>query len=315
MQRIVFLDQASLPVPLPPVTFPHVWVSYPATRAEERAVRLQGASIAVVNKVRMDAELLAALPDLRMIALAATGSDNIDLQACQERGIAVSNIRDYALDSVPEHALAMLFALRRALPHYRQAMQQGEWQQAGQFCLFGPPLLDVAGSRLGIVGHGSLGQALARKAQALGMQVWFAERKGAVRCRPGYHPFDEVLQQCDAISLHCPLTPETRHLIGARELALMPRHAIVLNTARGALIEPHALLQALRAGRLGGAGIDVLPEEPPIHGHPLLEAALPNLLVTPHVAWASQQAMQQLAIQLVENLHAFWAGERLRRLV
>lgn len=315
MHRIVFLDQASLPVPLAPLSFPHTWIAYPATRQEERAARLQGATIAVVNKVRMDAELLAMLPDLRMIALAATGSDNVDLQACQERGIAVCNIRDYALDSVPEHVLAMLFTLRRALPYYRQALQQGEWQQATQFCLFGPPLLDVAGSRLGIIGHGSLGQALARKAQALGMQVWFAERKGAEKCRPGYHPFDDVLRQCDALSLHCPLTAETRHLIGARELALMPRHAVLINTARGALVAPQALLQALRAGRLGGAAIDVLPEEPPVQGHPLLAENLPNLLITPHIAWASQQAMQRLAAQLVENLHAFVAGQRLRRLV
>lgn len=314
MQRIVFLDRESLPVPLRKPSFAHAWEEYDRTSPDEVASRLEGASIAIVNKVKLPGELLSRLPQLRMIALSATGSDNIDLAHCREHDIVVSNIRDYAGDSLPEHVLAMLFALRRGLFGWRQDLKAGLWQQSSQFCLFTRPMQDVAGSRLGIVGRGDLGLSLARKAEALGMNVRFAEHKGAKLVRPGYTDFDEVLATSDAISLHCPLTAETRGLIGADELARMPRHAVLINTARGALIDDAALLDALREGRLGGAGIDVLPEEPPRQGHPLLEADLPNLIVTPHVAWSSRQAMETMAEQLIGNLEAFCAGEPRNRL-
>ena len=314
MQRIVFLDRESLPVPLRKSSFAHEWAEYDRTSPDEVASRLEGATIAIVNKVKLQGDVLSRLPQLRMIALAATGSDNVDLAYCREHGIAVSNIRDYAGDSLPEHVLALLFALRRGLFGWRQDLKAGLWQQSSQFCLFTRPMQDVAGSRLGIVGRGDLGLSLARKAEALGMTVRFAEHKGAKVVRPGYTDFDEVLGTSDAISLHCPLTAETRGLIGADELARMPRHAVLINTARGALLDYVALLDALREGRLGGAGIDVLPEEPPRQGHPLLEADLPNLIVTPHVAWSSRQAMETMAEQLIGNLEAFCAGVPKNRL-
>lgn len=314
MHHIVFLDQGSLPMVLKPLQSPHTWHDYPQTGPEDVVSRLQGATIAVVNKVRLTAEILASLPDLKMIAIAATGSDNIDLAYCKAHGIVVSNIRNYALDTVPEHALAMLFALRRSLPGWQKDIAAGKWQTSPHFCLFDYPILDIADSTLGIIGSGSLGQSLARKAQALGMKVLFADRKDATTLRDGFTAFDDVLQQSDAISLHCPLTPQTKDLMGAREFGLMRPHAILLNTARGALVHADALLAALRTGQIGGAGIDVLPEEPPRQGHPFLDANLPNLLVTPHVAWSSQQAMRKLADQLVDNMDAFIAGTPQNRL-
>ena len=308
MHHIVFLDKGSLPVTLKPLQSPHSWHEHAYTGPDDIVPRLQGASIAVVNKVRLTESVLAALPDLKMIAIAATGSDNVDLAYCKAKGIVVSNIRNYALDSVPEHVLAMLFALRRSLPGWQKSLSAGEWQTAQHFCLFDYPILDIAGSTLGIIGSGSLGQSLAKKAQALGMRVLFAERKGASDVRDGFTAFDDVLRQSDAISLHCPLTPQTKDLMAAREFALMQPHAILLNTARGALVHADDLLAALQSGQIGGAGIDVLPEEPPRQGHPFLDVSLPNLMVTPHVAWSSQQAMRKLADQLVDNMDAFIAG-------
>jgi glycerate dehydrogenase len=302
--NIVFLDRATLAVALRPPGFPHDHREYAATTADQAAERLAGATIAIINKVPLRAETLAQLPDLKLIALAATGSDCVDKDYCRAHGIAVCNIRDYATDSVPEHVLALIFALRRSLVAYDQDLRRGKWQQIDQFCYFDHPIRGIAGSVLGIVGYGALGRALADRARALGMEVIATGSKSG----PGLVELDALMRRSDIVSLHCPLTDATRGMIDARSLALMKPDAILINTARGALIDEPALAEALRSGRIGGAGIDVLSEEPPRNGNILLDLDLLNLIVTPHIAWASEPAQQRLAEQLVENIEAFAAG-------
>jgi glycerate dehydrogenase len=243
------------------------------------------------------------------VAVAATGVNNVDVAALRARGIGVSNIRCYAGVSVSEHVLALMLSLRRRLIEYREDLRAGAWQRADGFCLLTHPIADLKGSTLGLVGHGDLGAHVAALARALGMRVLVAERRGAASARPDRTPFEQVLREADVLSLHAPLTPDTAHLIGAAELALMKPTALLINTARGGLVDEAALARALVDGAIAGAGIDVLPEEPPRHGSPLLDLDLPNLLVTPHIAWASAQSMQALADQLIDNLDAFARGE------
>ncbi|MCK6411214.1 MAG: D-2-hydroxyacid dehydrogenase [Azonexus sp.] len=311
MWRIVNLDAAGLPVELPLPGFEHQWVSHAATAADEVLARLQGAQIAVTNKVPLSAATVDALPELKMIAIAATGANHIDLAACRARGIVVSNIRGYAEHTVPEHVLSLILALLRNLVAWRQTLQAGAWSQASQFCLFEHPIRDLHGSTLALVGSGSLGQGVARLATAFGMRVLQVERKGLATPRPGYVSFAQALAEADVLSLHCPLTPETRHLIGEAELRAMRRDALLINTARGGIVDELALARALREGWIGGAGFDVLSSEPPPADHPLLAPdllALPNFILTPHVAWSSRPAMQALATQLIGNIEAFVAG-------
>ncbi|HAS6253168.1 TPA: D-2-hydroxyacid dehydrogenase [Vibrio vulnificus] len=315
---VVFLDRATIPahITLPTLAFEHRWVEYDFTSPEQVIERLQEADIVITNKVLLDQAVLAQLPNLRMIAVAATGFNNVDVDFCAEKGIAVANVRGYATRSVPEHVIAMLFALRRNLFGYHQDIAAGVWQQDKQFCFFSHPIGDVAGSTLGIIGSGALGQATAQLAQALGMKVLFAERKGQNDCRQGYHPFEEVLAQADAISLHCPLSEQTHHLIGAAELACMKSNAILINTGRGGLVDEQALVEALKEGDIAAAGVDVFSAEPADESNPLLaNMHLPNLLLTPHVAWGSDSAITQLCEILLENINAYWRGETLNRLV
>ena len=276
---------------------------------EEVVERLEGASIAVVNKVKIGAAELSQLPALSLIAVAATGTDNIDLRSCRERGVSVSNVRGYAAHTLPEHVLMLILALRRNLINYREDLRAGAWQRAQGFCLLTHPIRDLHESTLGIVGYGALGQAVERLARAFGMNTLVAEHKGAAAVRAGRTPFAEVLRASDIITLHTPLNAETRHLIGAPELASMKPEAVLINCARGGVVDETALIEALRAGRIAGAGVDVLSREPPREGSALLEFDLPNLIVTPHVAWASLQAMQALADQLIDNIEAFVRGE------
>lgn len=312
MQRIVYLDAASLPVEVHRPAFACEWIEYPKTTAAEVVERLAGATIAISNKVPINAAALAALPNLSMIAVAATGTNQIDLEACRQRGIVVSNIRGYAEHTVPEHVFALLLALSRNLFAWRQTVQAGAWQKSAQFCLFDHPIQDLHGATLGLVGSGSLGNGVARLAEAFGMRVLRAERKGATQIRPGYTAFATVLAEADALSLHCPLTAETTGLIGAAELRAMKASAMLINTARGGLVDEPALIEALRQGWIAGAGFDVITAEPPPLGHPMLAAellALSNFMLTPHVAWSSQPAMRALADQLLANIEAFVAGK------
>ncbi|MCQ1059003.1 D-2-hydroxyacid dehydrogenase [Photobacterium sp. ZSDE20] len=312
MEQIVFLDRDTIPahISLPSPTFAHRWTQYPATRPEQVIERLADATIAITNKVILDAAILAQLPKLKMIAIAATGINNVDLAYCHEHGITVCNIRGYAVDSVPEHAVAMMFALRRNLLGYHRDIQQGVWQEKNQFCFFTHPIKDIRGATLGLIGSGGLGQAMATLGQALGMKVIFADRKGAQSSREGYQPFNTVLAQADVLSLHCPLNSGTRNLIGRDELKTMKNSAILINIGRGGLVDEQALVDALHAGDIAGAGCDVFTEEPAGNDNPLIaNNHLPNLLLTPHVAWGSDSAIQTLANQLIDNLNAFAAGK------
>jgi len=308
MEHIVFLDRASLIADLRAPAFPHRWTDHDATPPELTAARLRDASIAVVNKVRISAEVLDAVPGLKLVAVAATGVNNVELDACRARGVAVCNIRGYAEHTVPEHVFMLLLALRRNLVAWRQSLRAGAWQRAEMFCLFDHPMHNLHGSTLGLIGYGSIGRGVERLAQAFGMRVLIAEHRGATTIRPGRHAFDEVLFQSDAISLHTPLTEATRHLIGAAELARMKPGAVLINTARGGVVDEAALIDALTTGRIAGAATDVLAVEPPRAGNPLLDLDLPNLLVTPHVAWSSREAMQGLGDQLIDNIEAFVRG-------
>ncbi|ULH05057.1 D-2-hydroxyacid dehydrogenase [Alcaligenes faecalis] len=315
LTRIVFLDRETLSdsVELPQVPFKHELQAYGRTAPDQVAERIADADIVISNKVALRREHLQAAPNLKMIALAATGSDNIDLDAARERGIVVSNIRDYAVRSVPEHVFALIFALRRNICAYRQSVKEGRWQEAQQFCYFDYPIRDLAGSTLGLIGSGSLGQAVATMGRALGMKVIFAQRRGQtiVSNADDRLPFEQVLEQADVLSLHCPLTAETQNMLGMAEFERMaPRRPLLINTARGGLIDNQALEHALRQGWLGGAGIDVCTPEPPPADHILMRLLdLPNYILTPHIGWASQEAMQALANQLIENIVAFHRGQ------
>jgi glycerate dehydrogenase len=306
--RIVFLDRDSLIATVRAPDFPHRWRDYPATAPDDVVERLQGASIAITNKAPLRADAIAQLPDLKMIAVAATGTDNVDLAACRARGIAVANIRDYSVDSVPEHTFALMLAVRRNLRAYAADVDAGQWERSTRFCLLDHPIADLAGSRLGIVGYGALGKRVATIARAFGMQVAVASRSKVADADVTQLPLAELLTTSDVVSLHLPLTEQTRDMIGARELASMKRSAILVNTARGGLVDEAALAEALTNGAIAGAGFDVLSKEPPLPDNPLLALRLPNFVLTPHVAWASAGAMQRLADMLVDNLEAWAAG-------
>jgi glycerate dehydrogenase len=308
-QTIVFLERNTFNVPFRKPSFDHEWIEFGETTLDQVVERLEGATIAICNKVQLRAEALSQLPKLRLIAVAATGVDNVDLAHCRSHNIAVCNTRGYAVNSLPEHALMLMLALRRNLIAYRADVKAGRWHEARQFCLLDHPIGDLRGTRLGIIGFGTLGRSMAQLGRAIGMEVIVAERKNATHVRADRVSFTEVLRLSDVISLHCPLTEETKNLIGSDELQQMKPNAILINTARGGLIDDHALLDALQRGRLAGAGIDVLRNEPPREGNSFLDIDLPNLIVTPHNAWASRQAMQTLADQLVDNLEAFVRGE------
>jgi glycerate dehydrogenase len=275
------------------------------TRPDEVVERLQHATVAISNKVPIRRETLAQLPHLKLIAMAATGYDVIDTQACQEHGVAVVNIRNYAVHTVPEHAFALIFALRRNLMAYRDDVLHGRWQKEEQFCFFDHPISDLHGSTLGIFGEGVLGQATANIARALGMKVLFADHAPPKAAGVEFVPAEQVFAESDIISLHCPLTPASRNFIGMPQLKQMKRSALLINTSRGGLVDEQALKEALQTGVIAGAGFDVLTQEPPRDGNPLLDIRSPNFILTPHVAWASQQAMQFLADQLIDNIEAF----------
>jgi glycerate dehydrogenase len=308
MEKIVFLDSASIIADIRRPLFPHQWQEYPATSVEQTVARLQDATIAITNKVQLRRETLAQLTKLKMVAVAATGTDNVDIAYCKEHGIVVSNIRNYSVHTVPEHVFMLVLALRRNLLAFREDLQKGAWQKSAQFCLFTHPVRDLYGSTLGIVGYGAIGKAVAQIAQAFGMKVLLAEHKGAAAVRAGYTAFDAVLRDSDVLTLHLPLKEETLHLISTAEFACMRPGALLINAARGGLVDEAALLQALQSGCLGGAGFDVLAKEPPTEGHPLLDINLPNFILTPHIAWSGREAMQTLADQLIDNIEAYVAG-------
>lgn len=311
MKKIVFLDRASISpqTNLRAPDFPHELRIYDRTTPGEVGERIKDADIVMVNKVRIQAGDLEGANRLGLIAVAATGTDNIELGACASRGVAVSNIRNYAGHTVPEHTFALIFALRRSILAYHASVRAGRWQDAAQFCYFDYPIRDLAGSTLGIVGDGILGNAVAAMGRALGMKVLFSGHKGRTGQGELYTPFEQMLAQSDIITLHCPLLPTTRNMIGAEEFAKMKKRPLLINTARGGLVDEAAVGPALAAGHISGAGFDVTSVEPPPPDHPFMALlSLPNFILTPHVAWASDEAIQGLTDQLIGNIEAFVRG-------
>jgi glycerate dehydrogenase len=263
----------------------------------------------ITNKVPLRRDTIRGAERLRLVAVAATGTDVVDLDACAAAGITVTNIRDYAIHTVPEHTFALILALRRSIVPYRDSVAGGRWQEAGQFCYFDYPIRDLAGSTLGVIGDGSIGQSVAALGKAFGMRTLFSAYKGTTGMGPLYTPFEELLRSSDVITLHAPLMPSTRDMIGRAEFALMERRPLLINTARGGLVDEAALEEALTKGQIAGAGFDVATREPPPADHPLMRLlSLPNFILTPHTAWASEEAVQSLADQLIDNIEAFWAG-------
>lgn len=318
LPTVVFLDRATIPtqIELPSLPFPHHWIEYDFTTPELVVERAHQAEVIITNKVVLDSNILSQLTNLKLVAISATGFNNVDINYCQQHGIAVTNVQGYATQSVPEHVIAMMFALKRNLKGYHNDIAAGEWQRNKQFCFFTHPISDTAGSTMGVIGSGALGQATAAVAKALGMHVVFAERKGVSPCREGYLPFEQVLAQADVLTLHCPLSEETRHLIGRNELAAMKSSSIVINTGRGGLVDEEALVDALKQGVIRGAGVDVFTDEPADESNSLIaNMHLPNLLLTPHVAWGSDSSIQNLANILIDNISAFMDGREQNRVV
>ncbi|TWI54890.1 glycerate dehydrogenase [Pseudomonas duriflava] len=309
--RAAFLDYASLDLgDLDPTPLHAIFGSlecYPATAPDEVITRLQQVEVALVNKVRLDAACFAACPSLKLVLVSATGTNNVDLEAARAHGVTVCNCQGYGTPSVAQHTLMLLLALATRLPDYITDVRAGRWQQARQFCLLDHPITELAGKTLGLLGHGELGSAVARLAEAFGMRVLLGQLPGRP-AREGYLPLEDLLPQVDALTLHCPLTDSTRNLINAPQLAAMKPTAFLINTARGGIVNEHALADCLRRGHLAGAATDVLTEEPPRHGNPLLAEDIPRLIITPHSAWGSREARQRIISQLAENVESFLAG-------
>lgn len=312
----VFLDQASLDqydldfnalqAVFNQVTF------YDSTSAEQLLARVQQVEVIITNKVVISAALMVQCPHLKLILISATGSNNVDLQAAKQQGIVVCNCQGYGTAAVAQHSLMLMLNLATSFVRYQQAIQEGKWQQSSQFCLLDYPIVELSGKNLGIVGYGELGQAVAHLARAFGMKVLVAQ----LPQRPiqeGRIAFSDVLSQVDFLSLHCPLTEETRHLIDESAFKQMKKTAFLINCARGGIVNEQALLNALQNGEIAGAATDVLSVEPPKAGNILLDAHLPNLLITPHSAWGSVDARQRIVQQMVENTQAFLQGQPIRQ--
>lgn len=307
--NIVFLDSTAIPkhISIPRPSFEHTWTEYDHTSSAETIERAKDADIVITSKVIFDRETLQQLPKLKLIAITATGTNNVDLVAAEEMGIAVRNVTGYSSTTVPEHVMGLIFALKHSLAGWLRDQTEAKWAESKQFCYFDYPITDVRGSTLGVFGKGCLGTEVGRLASAVGMKVLYAEHKDATVCREGYTPFDEVLKQADIVTLHCPLTETTKDLINAETLSKMKKGAFLINTGRGPLIDELALVDALKTGHLGGAALDVMVKEPPEKDNPLILAAktMPNLIVTPHIAWASDSAVTTLVGKVMQNIEEF----------
>lgn len=306
--HIVVLDRDTLVNRPFDFDFPHTLSSYGTTEAHETLERIRGADIVITNKVVISAQAFAENPQLKLVAVTATGVNNVDVEAAKQNGTAVCNIRAYGNESVAEHAFMMMITLMRNLPAYQRDVAAGLWENSPFFCHLGAPMRDLNGKTLAIFGRGNIGKTLATYAQAFKMNVVFAEHKHAETVRDGYVSFDEAIRSADVVSLNCPLTPQTANMIGEAELQQMKPGSILINCGRGGLVDEAALVAALKYGQIGGAGFDVLTQEPPRDGNPLLKARLPNLIVTPHIAWASQEAANRLFDILLDNINRFVAG-------
>jgi glycerate dehydrogenase len=286
---------------------------YGDTGPEQTIGRIANAGIVLGNKVGLTEKVFAACPSIRFIGLTATGIDNVDIEAARRHGIAVANIRAYCTQSVVEHVFACLLDLSHSLSRYSRDVRNGAWSRAENFCLITHPIRELSAMTLGLVGYGELARGVERIARAFNMEVLIAARPGTDEVPEGRVTLDELLARADAISLHCPLNDVTRGLFDAAEFRKMKATAVLINTARGGLVDSHALADALRYGDIAGAAIDVLPQEPPVAGDPLLDYEGDNLIVTPHIAWGTLQARQNAVDELTANIRAFLAGEKRNR--
>ncbi len=311
MTRIVFLDRGTMG-PLKQLVrpaFAHEWIEYDRTRPDEVVERLANCNIAISNKVPIRRDSIARLPYLKMIAIPATGYDAFDIGACVERGIVVSNVRGYAVNTVPEHTFALILSLRRSLVGFRGDVIAGKWQEADQFCFFSHPISDLSGAVMGVFGEGAIGQRVAKLGEAFGMRTLFGAHKGTSGLGPLYTPFDEVLATADVITLHCPLLPGTRNMLAMPEFRQMTKRPLIINCGRGGLVDEADLVEALDLGLVSGIGFDCLTSEPPQAGNPVLRVLdRPNVIVTPHVAWASTEAVQAVWQQLISHIENFHGG-------
>ena len=309
MHHIVFLDRDILPTECPRPSFPHTWVEYPTTTLGQLDVRLANATIVISSKIPLRAETLARHSNIRFIAVAGTGVDPFDLDYCRQTGIVVSNVAGYAKQTVAEHTLMLILALSRNLIAYRDDLQAGKWQRTAPFCFHEAQISNLNGKTLGIVGEGAIGSAVADIAKGFGMRVVFSHHKPMRDSSVERLDLNELLQHSDVVSLHCPLNNNTKQLMGEAQFRIMKSSAFLINTSRGGLIDENALVRALQEKWIAGAGLDVLAKEPPTEGNPLLDLNLPNLIITPHVAWASEQALQTFNAELLANIEAFAAGQ------
>lgn len=282
-----------------------------ATAPAQVEERIAGCDVVITNKVKIDRGLISGASELKLICVVATGTNNIDLDAASDYNVRVSNCVAYGVDSVAQHVMSMILALHTNIVQYDRAVKSGDWGKASQFCMLSFPIRELAGRTLGIYGYGNLGSAVARLAEAFGMKVVIAQRPGA-ELRAGRVPMDELLAQADVLSLHCPLTDETKDLIDVDALAKMKPGSMLINAARGGVVNEDALADALRSGQLAGAATDVLTEEPPVNGNVLLAEDIPNLIITPHSAWGSREARQRIVDQTVENIQGFKTGSPVR---
>ena len=287
---------------------------FQSTSAAELPGRIRNAQFVMLNKVRLGKKALGEAGQLKLICLAATGTDNIDLDVARSLNIGVANIRAYCTASVVQHVFAMILSLTQHLSPYHVLLKNGAWRKSPQFCMLDYPIRELRGRTLGIVGYGELGSAVGRMGEAFGMHVLVANRPGAAP-RDGRVDLTLLLEQADVLSLHCPLTPQTTGLLGLAELRRMKPDALVINTARGGLIDSNALAVQLRAGALGGAGIDVLPQEPPTDGNVLVDEDVPNLILTPHIAWAATESRQRALDEITANIRDFLNGGQRGRVV
>lgn len=310
-KKVVFLDYGTFPseVKLKKIDVPYDMVCYVRTTKAEIAERVKDAEVIIVNKVKITREIINIAKKLEFIAIAATGTDIVDLEACKERGIVVSNIRNYAIDTVPEHTFALMLALRRSITAYHQAVQKGRWIQSEQFCFFDYPIKNLSGATLGIIGDGVLGKRVAELAKAFGMKVLFAPYKGVHNMGPLYTEFDQVIQESDIITIHCPLLKSTKDMISEREFNMMKKEALLINTARGGIVNEADLYNAITKGTIAGAAFDVAVNEPPGKDELIMKlTSLSNFILTPHISWASIEAIQTLADMLIDNINAYLAG-------
>lgn len=306
--KICFLDRATIQsdIKIREPNFKHSWLEYPKTTTDQVVDRIADADIVITNKVKISAKTVSACPNLKLVAVAATGLDHVDLEACKNRNIKVTNITNYALTTVPEHVITTMLMLKRQIVQYQNEVLDGRWQKEKNFCFFDKPIYDLSQSVLGVIGFGALGEATAKLAKNLGMNVIYYNRSEKHSNFAEQVDFETLIKESDMISCHCALTPETHHLLSEKEFHKMKTSVFVINTARGAIIDEAALAEAIISNQIAGAAVDVLPQEPPELDSPMMKIAhQSNVILTPHIAWASQQAMQGLADQLIDNIEQF----------